>query len=306
MQEEANFSSDAAGNLITKAKLESNILSIKQEEEFLKNIKLDDKTTFIQRLIWKVKYWFNWLTTKKRPATFPASSLYRFKYLEPKSLYRGLPEEEVSLILEKAGGLDMHTTLLKWANKKISRGSIRSFNELIDAKDYLNIKGWIGILRTKQQENKYRNIVDFLFAASADGLFFVYLPFFLYKVSILITPLIILYFALFLRPIYSLNCCDSDTFLPLDLELTTELDNLSKTKIKMFQRIFGVVGIIIYFLLIQLFQLPLINFLLLWTSLVLIMSTYDLNIYIYKLRKYGLGEVLAEMTKARRSIGLPF
>tara|TARA_B100000902_G_C26796127_1_gene662257 strand:- start:477 stop:587 length:111 start_codon:yes stop_codon:yes gene_type:complete len=36
------------------------------------------------------------------------------------------------------------------------------------------------------------------------------------------------------------------------------------------------------------------------------MSTDDLNIYIYKLRKYGLGEVLAEMTKARRSIGLPF
>ena len=128
----------------------------------------------------------------------------------------------------------------------------------------------------------------------------------MYKVSILITPFIILYFALFLRPIYSLNCCDSDTFLPLDLELTTELDNLSKTKIKMFQRIFGVVGIIIYFLLIQLFQLTLINFLLLWTSLVLIMSTYDLNIYIYKLRKYGLGEVLAEMTKARKSIGLPF
>ena len=306
LQEEADFSSEEAGNLITKARLESNVISSKQEEGFLKNIKLDDKTTLIKRLIWKVKYWFNWLTAKKRPATFPASSLYRFKYLEPKSLYRGLPEEEVSLILEKAGGLDMHTTLLKWANKKISRGSIKSFNELIDAKDYLNIKGWIGILRTKHEENKYNNLVDFLFAASADGLFFVYLPFFLYKVSILITPFIILYFALFLRPIYSLNCCDSDTFLPLDLELTTELDNLSKTKIKMFQRIFGVVGIIIYFLLIQLFQLTLINFLLLWTSLVLIMSTYDLNIYIYKLRKYGLGEVLAEMTKARKSIGLPF
>ena len=98
----------------------------------------------------------------------------------------------------------------------------------------------------------------------------------------------------------------SDTFLPLDLELTTELDNLSKTKIKMFQRIFGVVGIIFYLLLIKLFQLPLITFLLLWTSVVLIMSTYDLNIYIYKFRKYGLGEVLAEITKARRSIGLPF
>ena len=74
----------------------------------------------------------------------------------------------------------------------------------------------------------------------------------------------------------------------------------------MFQRIFGVVGIIFYLLLIKLFQLPLITFLLLWTSVVLIMSTYDLNIYIYKLRKYGLGEVLAEMTKARKSIGLPF
>ena len=43
-----------------------------------------------------------------------------------------------------------------------------------------------------------------------------------------------------------------------------------------------------------------------YSSLVLIMSTYDLNIYIYKLRKYGLGEVLAEMIKARKSIGLPF
>ena len=85
-----------------------------------------------------------------------------------------------------------------------------------------------------------------------------------------------------------------------------ELDIFSKTKIKMFQRIFGLVGIIFYFLLIKLFQLPLITFLLLWTSVVLIMSSYDLNIYIYKLRKYGLGEVLAEMIKARRSIGLPF
>jgi len=200
----------------------------------------------------------------------------------------------------------MHTTLLNWANKKISRGSIKSLIELIDAKDYLNIKGWIGLLRTKYEENKYNKIIDFLLASGADGIFFVYLPFFLYKVSIITTPLIILFFALFLRPIYSFTCCDSDTYFPLDLELNMELDNLSKTKIKMFQRISGLVGIIIFYLLIQLFQLPHMTFLLLWTSLVLIMSTYDLNIYIYKLRKYGIGEVLAEMTKARRSIGLPF
>ena len=64
------------------------------ESNEIKNIKLDDKTTFIKRLIWKVKYWFKWFTAKKRPENFPASSLYRFKYLEPKSLYRGFPEEE--------------------------------------------------------------------------------------------------------------------------------------------------------------------------------------------------------------------
>ena len=306
LQDEANFSDEEAGNFINKAKLEGNILFNKQEEGFLKNIKLDDKTTFIQRIIWKVKYWFNWLTAKKRPATFPASSLYRFKYLEPKSLYRGLPEEEVSLILEKAGGLDMHTTLLTWANKKISRGSIRNFNELIDAKDYLNIKGWIGLLRTKYDNTKSSHIIDFLLNAFIDALLFVYLPFFVYKLSFIYTPLIILISALFLRPISSFDHCNSDVYLPLDLDTAIETDNFSKSKKKKIYQLLGFCGYIIYYFSFKLISLNFIGFLLIFLSCILLLYSNSLNIYIYKLRKYGLGEVLAEMTKARKSIGLPF
>ena len=306
LEEEANFSSAEAGNLITKARLESNVISSKQEEEFLKNIKLDDKTTLIKRLIWKVKFWFNWLTAKKRPEGFPASSLYRFKYLEPQSLYKGLPEEEVSLILEEAGGVDMHTTLLSWANKKISRGSIKSLIEFIDAKDYLNIKGWIRLLRNRYEERKTRHIVEYLLNVFIEVFLFLFLPFFAYKISFIYTPLIFLFNALFLRPIISLEFCNSETYLPLDWDTAIGTDKFSKSKRKKIYKIIGLLGYVIYFLTVKLISLTFIDYLLIFLSSALLFYSNSLNIYIYKLRKYGLGEVLAEMIKARRSIGLPF
>ena len=65
-------------------------------------------------------------------------------------------------------------------------------------------------------------------------------------------------------------------------------------------------GYVIYFLTVKLISLTFIDYLLIFLSSALLFYSNSLNIYIYKLRKYGLGEVLAEMTKARRSIGLPF
>ncbi len=200
----------------------------------------------------------------------------------------------------------MHTTLLTWANKKISRGSIRNFNELIDAKDYLNIKGWISLLKTKYDNKKSSHIIDFLLNAFIDGLLFVYLPFFVYKISFIYTPLIILFSALFLRPISSFDHCNSDEYFPLDLDAAIESDNFSKSKKKKIYQLLGLSGYIIYFFLFKSISLNFIGFFLIFFSCIFLLYSNSLNIYIYKLRKYGIVEVLAEMTKARRSIGLPF
>ena len=159
------------------------------------------------------------------------------KYLEPQSLYKGLSEEEVSLILEEAGGVDMHTTLLSWANKKISRGSIKSLIEFIDAKDYLNIKGWIRLLRNRYEERKTRHIVEYLLNVFIDVFLFLFLPFFAYKISFIYTPLIFLFNALFLRPIISLEFCNSETYLPLDWDTAIGTDKFSKSKRKSLNKV---------------------------------------------------------------------
>ena len=52
-------------------------------------------------------------------------------------------------------------------------------------------------------ENRSRRILDFLLNAAIDGMILFYLPFFVYKLSFIYTPLIILFSVLFLRPITS-------------------------------------------------------------------------------------------------------
>ena len=200
----------------------------------------------------------------------------------------------------------MHTTLLNWANKTLSRGSILTFNELIDLKDFKGIKIFIEELRTKYEQRKSRHIFDFLLNAFVDAFLLVYLPFFVYKISFIYTPLIILFSLLFLRPISSFELCNSDTYLSLDFDTLLGTKNFAKSKKKKIYQILGLSGYIIYFFLFKSISLNFIGFLLIFFSCMFLLYTNSLNIYIYKLRKYGLGEVLAEMTKARKSIGLPF
>ena len=139
-----------------------------------------------------------------------------------------------------------------------------------------------------------------------DALLFVYIPFFVYKISFIYTPLIILFSALFLRPISSFEFCNSDTYLSLDFDTLLGTKNFAKSKKKKIYQLLGLSGYIIYFFLFKLISFSFIGFLLLFLSCVFLLYSNSLNIYIYKLRKYGIGEVFAEMTKARRSIGLPF
>ena len=99
--------------------------------------------------------------------------------------------------IQKLLKLDLHGFTLAEANKKISRGSIKSLIEFIDAKDYLNIKGWIRLLRNRYEERKTRHIVEYLLNVFIEVFLFLFLPFFAYKISFIYTPLIFLFNALF-------------------------------------------------------------------------------------------------------------
>ena len=94
--------------------------------------------------------------------------------------------------------------------------------------------------------------------------------------------------------------------MSLDFDTLLGTKSFEKSKKKKIYQLLGLSGYIIYFFLFKSISFTFIGFLLIFLSCVFLFFSNSLNIYIYKLRKYGLGEILAEMTKARRSIGLPF
>ena len=125
-------------------------------------------------------------------------------------LYRIFPKSNISAFYEKAGGEDSHQKMIKWANKYLSIGSIKSLNEFIQNKEQNELLISLEIL--KPLINKYETYFLFstLVVLSLDFLYLIYYPFIQFQYSFNLFLERGLLYILIIRPIIVFWARDSE------------------------------------------------------------------------------------------------